>query len=104
MKRGDTFPPLALTVTENALPLDLTAADTVKVIMKTDAGAALVFTAAVADAAAGEIEYEWQAGDTDTSGEYNLEVEIEWAAGGFQTVPNAEYDSLTIMDDLGGTV
>ena len=84
MKRGDTFPPLALTVTENALPLDL--------------------TAAVADAAAGEIEYEWQAGDTDTSGEYNLEVEIEWAAGGFQTVPNAEYDSLTIMDDLGGTV
>ena len=103
IKRGDTYPFLRLVVSEDGFPIDLTAADTIKVIMKTELGAALVFTADTYDAVNGGIEYEWLSGDTDTSGEYNLEVEIEWAAGGFQTVPNSGYDLLTIEDDLGGT-
>ena len=41
----------------------------------------------VSDAAAGEFEYKWQSGDTDTLGSYHIEFEINPSAGGKFTVP-----------------
>lgn len=104
IKKGDTYPPLTINVTEDGDPIDLTAADAVKIILKTTAGTALTFTATITNAMGGVIQYAWQAGDTAIVGSYNAEVEIEWAAGQYQTVPNDSYDSVTIMQDLGGSV
>jgi hypothetical protein len=41
----------------------------------------------ITGAAAGEFEYRWQAGDTDTVGPYDVEFEISPQSGGKFTVP-----------------
>ncbi len=57
-------------------------------------------TCTVTDAVDGRVTYLWQAGDTDTSGTYNIEFEIEWGTE-IQTVPNDSYITIKIVDDLG---
>ena len=42
----------------------------------------------ITGATSGEFQYTWQAGDTDTVGEYAIEFEITPLAGGKFTVPN----------------
>jgi len=41
----------------------------------------------VTDETAGEFEYRWQSGDTDTLGVYAIEFEIDPSSGGKFTVP-----------------
>ena len=59
----------------------------------------------VTDAAAGEGEYQWQAGETDTSGIYRIEFEVTPGSGGKFTIPNPKYGEaeVVIHDDLDAT-
>ena len=41
----------------------------------------------ISDAAAGEFEYKWQSGDTDTLGSYHIEFEINPSSCGKFTIP-----------------
>jgi len=41
----------------------------------------------ISDAAAGQFEYQWQTGDTDTVGKFYIEFEINPASGGKFSVP-----------------
>jgi len=41
----------------------------------------------ITDAAEGEFEYRWQSGDTDTTGPYTIEFEINPSSGGKFTIP-----------------
>jgi hypothetical protein len=45
-------------------------------------------TATISNAANGEVTYQWQAGDTDTSGIYDAEVEVTWSDGDPETFPS----------------
>ena len=54
------------------------------------------------DMNAGIVEYAWAANDTDTTGEYNAEVEIDWGGSPteYQTFPSKGYFAISISDDL----
>lgn len=102
-KRGDTYPNLKIALTQSGAAISLAAASYVTIIMKSGSTTLELGPATITDAAGGLIEYAWQVGDTAIVGTYQLECEIHWAAGGIQTVPNATYDSVVIMQDLGGS-
>jgi hypothetical protein len=109
IKQNDTRPAWSVPIKENygessEAALDLTEAASVKFLMrqKNDTGAPKVDAAAtIEDAEAGVVSYTWEAGDTDTAGNFDAEVEITWDDGGVETVPNDSYWDITILDDLG---
>jgi hypothetical protein len=105
IKTGDTYPPLGAVLDDDGTPVDLTAADSVRLILKLESPSTVVEgAAAVTSAAGGAVEYEWAAGDTDQAGEYQGEWEVTWDAGStppsVQTFPNDGYFSVEILADL----
>lgn len=107
LKKGDTAPALVGTLKDGlAAVIDLTAADAVKFIMKDKASGDKVIdrAAAITSAAAGQVTYQWQTGDTDVVDTYNAEFEVAWSDGTFETFPNSRYIQIKIIVDLGGTV
>lgn len=91
-----------LSSTGALIPADITGAVGVKFLMKGTAGALKVNTAGfIISPATGVVEYRWGATDTDTSGSFNMEVEIDWGGGEKQTFPSSGYFAVTIVDDLG---
>lgn len=101
MKRNDRRPRYRVQLTSNGVPVDLTGAASVKFIMKQN-NTIKVNKAAmtIVTAATGIVEYAWAAGDTDTSGDYNVEVEVDWGSSVFQTFPSSGYFTCSISDDL----
>lgn len=61
--------------------------------------------ASVSDATNAYIQYQWQSGDTDTSGKYYIEFEITPGSGGKFTVPTHPDEAaiVYIVDDLDAT-
>lgn len=100
IKRNDTRPVLTLTLTENGSAKDLTGAVSCKLLMKSGNNTASR-TASITNAASGIIQVTLQAADTATAGTYQAEVEITWAAGAIETVPNDGYFVILVMEDLG---
>jgi hypothetical protein len=100
-KRNDRRPRWRVQLKVNGDPIDLTGAAGVKFTMKT--GSTLKVNKqpmTIIDAPTGIVEYAWGATDTDTSGTYNVEVEVQWTGTEFQTFPSTGYFTLTIEDDL----
>lgn len=111
MKAGDTWPPLRGSAgDDNIAAYDLTLADSLKLVIKHSSGTPLLEVTPVAlDPTVNDgrnWEYQWQDGDTDVIGSYQVELEITWDALStpphVQTVPNGVFNSLDIVDDLGG--
>ena len=102
LKRGDTWPPLVVSVSDDNGAIDLTTASEIRLLLKSSSYTLETDPVSPSDAGSGEITYDWQVGDTDNSGTYQLEVEIVWATGQIQTVPNDGYGEVKIIDDLGG--
>lgn len=104
IKRNDRRPHWRVGLTVNGAAFATTGAAAVRFTMKSSGGAIKVNKApmTVIDAALGIVEYAWANGDTDTSGTYNVEVEVDW--GGvppeYQTFPSVGYFVVTIGDDL----
>lgn len=101
IKRNDRRPYFRVQLTENGDPADLTAAVSASMIMKQGSTvkvnkAAMTFV----DRPTGVVQYAWAAGDTDTTGTYNVEVEIDWGSSEFQTFPSLGYFTVIISDDL----
>lgn len=48
----------------------------------------------------GWVRYKWVTGDTDDTGDFDVEWEILWAANDPQTVPTVGYYRVSIGDDL----
>lgn len=51
----------------------------------------------ITDATNGKFEYRWQAGNTDTIGEYNIEFEINPASGGKFTLPTPSQGAAKVI-------
>lgn len=103
IKRNDRRPRFRVALTANAAPVDLTGAVAVRFIMK--AGTTVKVSRlpmTVVTAASGIVEYVWGATDTDTSGDYNVEVEVDWGGtpAELQTFPSTGYFTVKINDDL----
>lgn len=103
IKRNDLRPYWRVQLTQNGTPADLTGAVAARFTMKVGTtGTAKINKQAmtIVDAATGIVEYHWVVGDTDTSGTYNAEVEIDWGGTTPQTFPSKGYFTITINDDL----
>jgi hypothetical protein len=101
IKRNDTASAFQVTLLDaNGDAVDLTGA-TVKFIMSKGATAKVSSPAVVVSAAAGEVRYDWAAGDTDEGGFFRAEWEVTDAANRVQTFPNPGYDEVVITQDLG---
>lgn len=108
IKRNDTLPKLAATLTTDGAAYNLTGAS-VKLIMKVEGATTpkVNSAATIVDASAGKVEYLWDdvAGDTDTEGLYDCEFEVTDANGDILTFPNGadgtNYFTVEIKEDLG---
>lgn len=101
IKRNDRRPHYRVQLLANGSPVDLTAASGVVFTMKT--GNSLKVTKAsmtFIDRSAGIVEYAWGATDTDASGDFNVEIEVNWGGGETQTFPSKGYLTVSISDDL----
>lgn len=104
IKRGDLLPDLAVTLLDaDGNPVDLTLADGAKLAISL-VGAEhtpIIYSdmTIAAEPTTGIVTYIWQEGDTDTPGEYQSEIVVDWG-GREQTFPTIGYISITIVDDL----
>lgn len=102
IKQNDTWPPLPAQLRDANGPIDLTAAESVTLHLKsqgsgtTTGGGACVVT----DAAAGRVSYAFTTADTDTVTLYNAEFEINWGGGQISTFPNVGYFTVEITQEL----
>lgn len=112
IKAGDTWPPLRGTAGDSETPVfDLIAdAESMVLIIKHTTGTPLLeVTPTAIDPGTNDgfnWEYVWQDTDTDVIGDYSVELEITWDSAAIppqvQTVPSSGFNSLEIVDDLGG--
>jgi len=94
-KRNDTVP------LEATLPVDsLTDADSVTFHLKESGSSVLSGNASIIDEATGKVAYQWQSDETDRTGPYNIEWEIEWSDGGIDTYPKSGTDTIYFFDDI----
>lgn len=110
LKRNDTYPPLRGLASGKSGPFNLTTASSLQVNLKGINTATVVTLTATpvwpvaTDPESGET-YNWEAdlvaANTAASDDYNVELQITWAVGQVQTVPNGGYDVLSVIDDLG---
>lgn len=102
IKRHDRRPRWRVQLKHDGVPADITGNSSVKFIMKNSSNTIVLNKVAmtVVDAPTGVVEYAWQAGDTDTTGTFTAEVEIDWGGGEFETFPSNGYFTITVNDDL----
>ena len=102
--QGDLEPLLtAVLVDENEEPVPLTAATSVKFIMREpNSGTAKINAAAsiVGPAVDGRVRYTWTGTDTDTAEDYDAEFEVTWSSGGKTTFPNFGYFRVKVKKQL----
>jgi hypothetical protein len=115
MKRNDLLPDLRVRLcdTNNPTGVDLTLATEVRVLAYGHGAVKIDQEMTVADqedpALLGVVSYQWQAEDTDTIGDYDLEFQVMWPGDRPQTWPVAEsvaasYLVLRVLKDLGPVV
>lgn len=101
LKKGDTLPKLAATLKDSeGYPIVLSGA-TVRFKMRKEGTrtSKVDAVATVVDAEEGQVEYAWQAADTDTAGQY----EAEWVitnGGNVQRVPNDRFFAVSIQEGI----
>lgn len=101
IKQNDTSPALQATLKDAALaPIDLTGA-TVRFHMKSVDGTIKVDTAmTITNNEGGVVQYNWEAGDTDTVGTYYVEFEVTYADLAVETFPNNGNKVITVVKEL----
>jgi len=105
MKKGDFKPVMSATLTDNdGSAINLTSATGVKFLMKLPGSSSAKIDSAgvVSDASNGKVTYQWAGTNTDTSGVYDAEFEVDWGSSQYQTFPANGYIEVEIIDDLGG--
>lgn len=105
IKVGDLEPPLEAVLFKSAggALLDLTEADTVVAhvrCMEDDPPPLISREVQVVDADAGVVRFEWQAGETDIPGLYEIEFEITWSNARSQTVPTKSNQTFRIYQAI----
>jgi hypothetical protein len=107
IKRGDTHPPLEIEVLRsNGSPLDLTAAESIHLILKErgvfqgEPTVYIIGPLEIVDAPNGKVKHYWTDAEVADVKNYDVEIEIYWAEGGKQTVPTVGFEELVVAPDL----
>lgn len=101
IKQRDTARKISDTITVSGVPLNLAGA-TVVLVMKNAVGEAVTRrNATVVSAAAGTVEYQLVAGDTENVASFQIEWEVTVSGGGILTVPDSGYHWMDVIPDLG---
>ena len=105
LKAGDTLPALTAQLLDNGDPYDLTG-KTPELHMNEE-GSDLSSkkidgaTMTVTDAANGMVEYEWSSTETDTEGDFNLEIVVtDDATNATRTFPIDGFVNVRVFEDL----
>jgi len=81
-------------------PIDLTGAS-VKLHMKSvDNTLKINASMTITDAINGIVQYDWQAGDTDTVGTYFVEFQVTYSDGAIETFPNNGNKIVSVVREL----
>lgn len=105
LKAGDTLPVFKAQLLDNGEPYDLTD-KTAELHMNeegTDTSSKTVDgeQMTVNDATSGQVEYQWSSTETETQGDYNLEVVvIDDTSSNERTFPTNGFINVRIYDDL----
>lgn len=104
IKQNDLLPRLAFTLYDVDVPVDLTLATEVSLVIRGLDGIKVQAPVTLADQSVLETRgmghYDWVAGDTDTVGIYKAEVRVVWPGDLPQTFPAGGYFTVKIIDDL----
>jgi hypothetical protein len=99
IKRGDTGPSIRYSL----LPATITIAGaTVRFQMRAiGSGQTLIdAVATIITPSPPVVQYDWQAGDTDTAGIYQAEWRVEYADSSVETFPNRGFVQVNVNDDI----
>ena len=101
IKQNDTSPSVTATLTDaNSVPVNVSGA-TVRFHMEDVVGTLKVDAEmAIPDGINGVVQYDWQAGDTDTAGTYYVEFEVTYNDGAVETFPNNNKEVIIIRPEL----
>lgn len=111
VKQHDTYPALRGLAKDQEGTMDLSGAESLKLILKAQTGVPPTVIEGVPKAIDPDVdpehmnwEYEWALNDTAEVGTYNVELEITWdgktTPPHVQTVPNGSYATVEIKADL----
>lgn len=104
MKQYDLLPVLRLELLDGTTPVDLTLASEVRLFLKNRVAGlkvdAVMTKLTQTGDTLGQVEYEWQDGDTDSLGTFQMEVQVLWPGSLPQTFPPKGYNTLIINRDL----
>jgi hypothetical protein len=102
IKQNDTSPSLGASLKDaQSASVSLVGA-TVKLHMNSLEGISKVNQVmTVTDAENGVIQYDWQAGDTDTVGSYYAEFQVTYSDYSVETFPNGGSLSVSVVKELG---
>lgn len=107
IKQNDTSPAIESQLEDGSgNPVDITGynevsfhmkhpnADTAKVVADTTTGVS------VPASTEGKVKYSWASGDTDTSGRFHAEWQVEYSDGSVESFPNSDYIEIRIIEEL----
>lgn len=105
LKQYDLLPVLRMTLLDGETPVNLTLASEVRLLLKNrttglKVDAVMEVLDQDDDDTVGQVQYEWQEGDTDTIGSFQGEVQVLWPGGLPQTFPSRGYLKININRDL----
>ncbi len=100
IKRNDTARVISDALTLDGAAINLTGATVSLCLRNITTGASFKHAATVTNAVGGRVEYAMQAADTATAGRFRLEWEIVLSSGAVLTVPDDDYHTLNILEDL----
>ena len=101
IKENDTAPAFRAILKDGDGNAVNVAGATIRFHMLTREGVVKVDAAAVInDGAAGDVQYEWTAGDTDTPDVYNAEFEVTYADTTVETFPNSSHETVIVFGEL----
>ncbi len=103
-KKGDTADPLQGNLQDQNGNADISGFQTVKLYMRNVADGTKKIdgkTMTVLDENTGNVKYEWDAEDVDTTGVYEAEIVVDYGTpGGKETFPSDGFKSIQIVDDI----
>jgi len=110
IKRNDTLPSLSIKVLargefNQVIPFDLSQVTGCTFSMSDNFGNLKISDspAQITSASGGTIQYDWNAQDTDTEGEYRGEFELLFGSGQKMTVPTPGFINIHIVSDINGS-
>ena len=108
IKRNDLQPYLYVTMqSSTGTAIDLTGATIVATMKDIESGTLKINRQSAGvtatSASTGAVQYEWQSGDTDTTGNYHFEFEVTPASGGKFTLPTRKSLVVNIIADEDAT-